>query len=87
MNYSPGALVLDDASAIHHNTATAYGGGVFNYGTLTIGGSAAIRDNIASMGGGIYYQAASFDPVVCAIFPATDQPIHSNSPDNCSLFD
>jgi hypothetical protein len=54
-----GALTLDDSS-IDHNTASAYGGGVF---LLTPGGqvilntNSVITQNTAAAGGGIYNDA------------------------------
>ena len=37
----------------------SFGGGIFNQGTLTIGGSSVVRDNSASSGGGLYSTGGS----------------------------
>ena len=64
---SKGSLTLKDQAAIRKcsaaNTAggTSYGGGIFNTGDLTIGGSAEIGKNCtADIGSGIYMEVSSY---------------------------
>ena len=51
-NY-PGASLTLSGVTVHNNSA-AYGGGIFNAGTLLIDTASALTDNTAATGGGIY---------------------------------
>jgi hypothetical protein len=51
-----GTLTMSDSASVSGNVATDEGGGVYldSYGTIVIGGSAAVSDNEASLGGGVH---------------------------------
>jgi len=82
LNSGGSTLTLAGSASVSHNTASSPGGGIWNVGTLALGGRATVSFNTAppgtDSGGGIYTYAGAVTSGVVAGFGGN---VFGNKPD------